>query len=157
MKIEMTEYYISTDKSLLDHKKICYLLSGCFWSKNIPIEYVSRFIQYSLCFGVYQNDNVLIGFGRVISDYTTYAYICDVVIDPNHRKKGLGSKLINSIMSHNDLRGLKTWSLRTTKEAKKIYLRKEFQKTDHPDTQLEINNLDIYTSPDFCNLYKELI
>lgn len=154
MKIDITEYYISTDKSLLNHEKVWSLLRDCFWSRNIPIQYVSRLIKYSLCFGVYQKDNVLIGFGRVISDYTTYAYICDVVIDPNHRKKGIGSNLINEIMSHSDLKGLKTWSLRTTEEAKEIYLKNGFKHAIQPETQLEINNLDIYISPEFCNLYE---
>lgn len=154
MKIDTTKYYISTDKSLLNHDKIWKLLRNCFWSKGIPIEYVSRLIKYSLCFGVYLKNNELIGFGRVVSDYTTYAYICDIVIDQNHRKKGIGSNLISAIMEHRDLKGLKTWSLRTTDEAKKIYFRNGFQNAIQPETLLEINNLDIYTSQDFYNLYK---
>ena len=148
-------YYISTEKLLLNKEKIWRLLSDCFWSKNIPIEYVSRFIKFSLCFGVYQkSDNDLIGFGRVISDYTTYAYICDIVIDVLHRKKGIGSQLIKEMMSHPDLQGLKTWSLRTSEEARKIYLKNGFQIANHPETQLEINVLDIYTHPDFFNVHK---
>lgn len=150
----MTNYYISTDKALLDRQAIRALLKDCFWSKNIPIEYVSRFIKYSLCFGVYQKEsNELVGFGRVISDYTTYAYICDIVIDPAHRKKGLGSQLVKEIMSHSDLQGLKTWTLRSTDAARKIYLQNGFEAVSHPETQLEINNLEIYSHLDFENLY----
>lgn len=151
----MTDYYISTNKSLLDKERIFTLLKTCFWSKNIPIEYVGRFIKYSLCFGIYnKNDNYLVGFGRVISDYTTYAYVCDVIIDPLHRNNGLANLLIKEMMSHSELQGLKTWTLRTTVEARKIYEKNGFKLTDHPETQLEINDLEIYSHAHFNNLYK---
>lgn len=152
---QMIDYYISTDKTLLDKKKICNLLKDCFWSKNIPIEYVDRFIKHSLCFGVYQKDTTkLVGFGRVISDYTTYAYVCDIIIDPLHRKKGLGNQLVKEIMSHPDLQGLKTWALRSTDEARKIYLKNGFTIAGHPESQLEINDLEIYSHSNFQNLHK---
>lgn len=151
----MSLYYISSDVLLLNEEKIWRLLTDCFWSKNIPIEYVARLIKYSLCFGVYKkDDNELVGFGRAISDCTTYAYICDVVIDPLHRKKGLGTKLIREIMAFPDLHGLKTCSLIATEEAKNIYLQNGFKKIRNSEAHLEINNLDIYTSADFHNLHK---
>lgn len=151
----MQEYYISTAKMLIQKEKVWCLLKDCFWSKNIPIEYVERFIKHSLCFGVYsKGSNNLIGFGRVISDYTTYAYICDIVIHPQHRRKGLGKNLLNSIMSHHDLQGLKTWTLRTTEESRKIYQQNGFLVADHPETQLEINDLEIYSRPTFINLHR---
>lgn len=152
----MTDYYISTDKSLLDKEKIWSLLRDCFWSKNIPVEYVERFIKFSLCFGIYQkNDNKLVGFGRVISDYTTYAYVCDIIIDPPHRKKGLGNQLVKEMMTHPELQGLKTWALRTTEEARKIYQKNRFSIADHPETQLEVNDLDIYCRPNFTNIHQK--
>lgn len=152
----MTSYYISTDKTLLDKERVCTLLQGCFWSTNIPIEYVDRFIKFSLCFGIYLNsDNKLVGFGRVISDYTTYAYICDTIIDPVHRQRGLGSQLIKEMMAHPELQGLKTWALRTTEEARKIYLKNGFNIADHPKTQLEINDLEIYCRSNFINIHQK--
>lgn len=150
----MIDYYISTNKSLLNKEKIHVLLRDCFWSKSIPIEYVSRFIEFSLCFGIYKKtDHQLVGFGRVISDYTTYAYVCDIIIDPLHRKRGLAHALVKQMMSHPDLQGLKTWTLRTTEEARKIYENHGFKPTSHPETHLEINDLNIYFSPNFQNLY----
>jgi ribosomal protein S18 acetylase RimI-like enzyme len=152
---KMNNYYISTNKSLLDKEKICSLLSECFWSKKIPIEYVDRFIKHSLCFGIYQkNNNQLVGFGRVISDYTSYAYVCDIIIDSLHRRKGLGNALVKEMISHPELQGLKTWSLRTTDEARKIYEKQGFKLADHPETQLEINDLEIYSYPHFNNIHK---
>jgi ribosomal protein S18 acetylase RimI-like enzyme len=150
----MKNYFISTNNSQLDKEKITALLNTCFWSKNIPLEYVERFIKHSLCFGLYHaSDNQLVGFGRVVSDYTTYAYVCDIVIDAQHRNKGLGSILINEILSHPDLQGLKTWSLRTTEEARKIYEKHGFKPADHPETHLEINDLEIYSRSSFVNLF----
>lgn len=153
---ELENYFISTDKTLLNSHKIWNLLKECIWSKSIPIEYVTRFINHSLCFGIYQNTaNELVGFGRVITDYTTYAYVCDVIIDSLHRKKGLGTELIKTIMNYSELQGLKTWSLRTTHDAKKIYEKLGFKIASHPDTQLEINDLEIYCRPTFANRYLE--
>jgi ribosomal protein S18 acetylase RimI-like enzyme len=152
----MNKYYISTKKSHLDEEKIFILLKDCFWSKNIPVNYITRFIKFSLCFGVYlKNSNELVGFGRVISDYTTYAYICDVVIDPFHRQRGLGNALIEAMMSHPNLQGLKTWTLRTTEEARKIYEKHGFKLACNPETQLEINDLDIYSTQFFENIHKK--
>lgn len=151
----MNDYFISTDKHLLVRERIWSLLKECFWSKNIPIEYVDRFILHSLCFGIYQaNGNQLVGFGRVISDFTTYAYMADIIIDPNHRRKGLGRALVKKILSHPDLQGLKTWALRSTEEARNIYMNNNFKIADHPTTNLEINNLEIYSDPHFINLHQ---
>ena len=150
----MSNYYISTDNSLLDKIKICSLLRDCFWCKNIPLEYVDRFVKYSLCFAVYQkNNNNLVGFGRVISDYTTYAYICDIVIDKLHRRNGLGNSLVKEIISHPELQGLKTWSLRATDESRNIYEKNGFVLAGNPETQLEINDLQIYCDPNFYNIH----
>lgn len=140
------DYYISTDKSSLDALAIKLLLENCFWSKNVTLSHVKKFIQHSLCFGVYStNSNQLIGFGRVVSDYTTFAYITDVVIDPSHRHKGIGTRLINNIFTHPELQNLKTWSLRTTKEAREIYTNLGFVTAKDPETLLEIENLNIYS------------
>lgn len=148
-------YIISTEKNLLDINQIHGWLKNCFWSKNIPFEYVGRLIQYSLCFGVYQKQsNEQVGFGRVISDFTTFAYICDIVIDDLHRKKGLGTALIEAIMDYSDLQGLKTWALRTTEEARKIYEKIGFKVANYPHSNLQIEDLDIYCYQNFVNLYK---
>ena len=146
----MNDYYISCNKSLLKIEKIWFLLKDCFWSKNIPLEYVKKFIQHSICFAVYEEEaHQLVGFGRVITDYTTYAYICDVVIDVEHRGKGLGRALIKEILSCPELQGLKTLALRTTEQARKIYEENGFSIAAQPETQLEINDIDIYCRPTF--------
>lgn len=149
----MNDYFISTEETLLNPERIWFLLKDCYWCKNIPIEYVKKFIKYSLCFGVYQSHtNYLVGFGRVITDYTTYAYVCDIVIDIKYRKIGLANALFSAIKNHSDLQGLKTWALRTSPEAKTIYERYGFKIILDPETQLEINDLEIYCYPDFVKV-----
>ncbi|MDF1795031.1 MAG: GNAT family N-acetyltransferase [Coxiellaceae bacterium] len=154
----MSDYYITTTKQtmLKNKSKIRNMLSTCFWSKNIPVEYVERFIQHSLCFAAYEKSSKqLVGFGRVISDFTTYAYVCDVIIDPKYRKKSIATMLMKHIFSHPELQGLKTWSLRTSDEARTIYERLGFKVAGHPETQMEINDLDIYTHSSFRNIHKQ--
>lgn len=150
----MMNYIISTDNKLLDTQKIWSLLTDCFWSKDIPIEYVARFIKHSLCFGVYTKDYQQVGFGRVISDYTTYAYVCDVIIELKYRRQGLATALIKEMLKHPELQGLKTWSLVSTKEARKIYQDNGFAPISHSAEVLEINNLQIYSDLQFVNLFK---
>ena len=153
----MTDYFISDDKGLLDAAKIQFLLKDCFWSKGIPIEYVERFIKHSLCFGAYIKDTKeLIGFGRVISDLTTYAYICDVVIDPQHRRKGIATRLLTTMRNHSDLQGLKAWSLRSTPMSESIYEKLGFEKARDLKTILEIENLNIYIEPNFINHHAKI-
>ena len=150
----MNDYFISTNKDLLDIQKIWSLLKDCFWSKDIPVEYVARFIKYSLCFGIFTQDKQQVGFGRIISDYTTYAYICDVIVEPNHRNKGLARELIKNMLNHPELQGLKTWSLVSTKEAKKIYKENGFLPVGNICEALEITNLNIYAEEGFVNLHR---
>lgn len=141
------KYYISTDNSLLNTKTIWVLLKDKFWTKDIPIKNIERFIKYSLCFGAYnRNTNEQVGFARVISDYTSYAYICDVVVDSAHQRQGIGTLLINNIFRYKELQGLKTWSLRTTKEACNISKAKGFKIASEPNTILEIDDLNFYVS-----------
>lgn len=150
------KYYLSThqDLHLKNKRNIWLLLNDCFWSKEIPIEYVERFIRFSLCFGAFNKNDELIGFGRVITDYTTYAYICDVVVNLNYRQQGVCTNLLENMLSHPDLQGLKTWSLISTNDSKKIYIQHGFKKCSPHSMHLEINNLDIYTNSDFINRFK---
>lgn len=153
--MDSANYYISTDQTLLDAVKVHALLKDFFWAKNIPPSYVRRFMRHSLCFGVYTKaTNELAGFGRVISDYTTFAYVCDVVIDPRHRRHGLANALISTMMHHPDLQGLQTWSLRTTEEARRIYQAHGFELAVDPHTILEIDKLGLYEQQDFVAIHE---
>ncbi len=110
MKIREThknEYTISTDKNKLDftciHK---FLTNETDWSNGIPMNTLKTSIENSLNFGLYY-ENKQIGYARIISDYSTIAYLGDVFIVKEYRGNGLSKWLINEIMEHPNLQGLR--------------------------------------------------
>jgi GNAT superfamily N-acetyltransferase len=103
------EFTISTDPTLIDLDVVHGFLTECYWAKGIPRDIVARSIENSLCFGVYA-DGKQIGFARVISDYAIYAYIGDVFVLDSFRGRGLGKWLMECVMQHPRLQGLRRWS-----------------------------------------------
>lgn len=73
-------YFVSDDKNLLNVAVIHQFLSQCYWSKGIPIETLSKAIENSICFGVYDQNQQQIGFARLITDQANFAYLADVFI-----------------------------------------------------------------------------
>lgn len=130
-------FHISTDKKLLDinliHK---YLDQDSYWAQGIPIDRLKRAIENSMCFGVYQDKNQ-IGFARVTTDKATFAYIADVFILPDFRGQGLSKWLIQSIVNHPDLQGLRRWSLATA-DAHGLYKQFGFTEITRPERWMEI-------------------
>ncbi len=114
------DYHISTDSSLLNIDVIYnYLSTESYWAKNIPKELVIKSIINSLCFGLYQQQKQ-VGFARVVTDKTTFAYLADVFILEEYRKKGLSKWLIETIQAYPDLQGLRRWML-GTRDAHGLY------------------------------------
>jgi len=137
-------YNISTDKARLNLDFIHeYLSSKAYWCLNIPYETVRRSVENSLCFGVYCGDGQ-IGFARVISDYATIAYLGDVFIIEEHRGKGLSKMLIQAIMDHPDLQGLRRWIL-LTRDAHGLYQQFGWEPLANPERYMEIANPNVYT------------
>ncbi len=89
-------FLISTDPKKLQLKVIHNFLSNSYWSKNIPFEIVQKSVENSFCFGIYKGEDQ-IGFARLITDYTTFAYLADVFILEEFRGKGL-SKWLMEVM-----------------------------------------------------------
>ena len=114
------EYFISTDSSLLNTDVIYnYLSRESYWAQNIPRQIVEKSISNSLCFGLYRQDKQ-IGFARLITDKATFAYLADVFILDEYRKKGLSKWLMEIIQAHPDLQGLRRWML-GTRDAHGLY------------------------------------
>lgn len=97
MKWEFEGYTINTDKSLVSVERVKELLSDSYWASERTKELIEKTIRNSFCYGVYHEEE-LVGFARVVTDYSTLVWICDVYIDKNHRGKGLGKKLIICIL-----------------------------------------------------------
>jgi GNAT superfamily N-acetyltransferase len=114
------DYLVSTDPAKLDLAVIHqYLSKESYWAQNIPVEIVQRSIENSFCFGLYYKDQQ-VGFGRLITDKATFAYLADVFILSEHRGKGLSKWMINFIQQHPDLQQLRRWML-VTKDAQGLY------------------------------------
>ncbi|SFC86195.1 GNAT family N-acetyltransferase [Algibacter pectinivorans] len=138
-------YVISTDRKKLNVALIHdFLTNESGWSNGIPYEKVEKSINNSLNFGIYFEDN-LIGFARVISDFSTIAYIGDIFILKAHRGLGLSKWLMEVIMGHNELQGLRRWILLTS-TAEWLYEKYGFTKLPQPEIYMEKHNPKVYQS-----------
>ncbi len=112
-------FTISTDPARLDVDAITDMLSRAYWAQGRTREMIARYLQHSLIFGLYDGSRQ-IGLARVVSDYTTFAWLCDVFIHEDYRGNGLGKWLMETVHSHPDLQGLRRWML-ATKDAHGLY------------------------------------
>ncbi len=114
------EFSISTDTTKMDIALIHrYLSEESYWAKNIPFSTVAASINNSLNFGVFHGENQ-IGYGRIVSDFATVAYLCDVFILTEYRAKGLSKWLMEVINAHPNLQNLRRWILLTA-DAHELY------------------------------------
>ncbi|WKB79952.1 GNAT family N-acetyltransferase [Cellulophaga lytica] len=149
------DYTISTNKDKLDilsiHK---FLANETDWAKDIPINTLKTSIKNSLNFGLYYK-NQQIGFARIISDFSTIAYLGDVFILQEYRGKGLSKWLINEIMQHPNLQGLRRWIL-LTNTAEWLYKKYGFTEIANPEFYMEKHNPNVYNSRNTTNNNKTL-
>lgn len=138
-------YEIDTDKARLDRALIHRFLAGSHWAKGIPRAVLDRAIEHSLAFGLY-SDRGQIGFARVVTDHATFAYIADVFVVPAERRKGLGHWLVETILAHPELQGLRRWLL-GTRDAQTLYRRCGFAEPPPPFSFLERLDAEIYDGP----------
>lgn len=138
------DFTISTDKTTLSLEYIHqYLSEQSYWAKGIPMHTVKKSIENSLCFGVYKGSNMA-GFARVISDFATFAYLADVFIDEAYRGQGLSKWLMEVILAHPELQGLRRFMLATS-DAHGLYRQFNFSELANPEYMLAIVNPDIYS------------
>jgi GNAT superfamily N-acetyltransferase len=126
------EFLISTDPARLDLDVIHGFLTNCYWAKGIPKDVVVRSIEHSLCFGIYDSSGVQVGFARVISDFATIAYLGDVFVLASHRGRGLSKWMMECIMQHPRLQGLRRWLL-LTRDAHGLYTNFGFTPVKAPE------------------------
>ena len=135
---------LSTDPARLDLALIHqYLSEESYWARGIPFEVVRRSIDNSICFGIYKNGQQ-VAFSRVISDLATYAWIGDVFVLPAQRKQGLGKWLVEAMLQHPDLQGLRRWTLATS-DAHDFYARYGFSPIEQPERLMEMRPSNIYS------------
>jgi GNAT superfamily N-acetyltransferase len=135
LHIERDGYTISTDPGRLDLDAVCSFLTRAYWAQNRSRPVTERAIRHSLCFGLYDGE-CQIGFTRVVTDYATFAWLCDVFIEEAYRGRGLGKWLVETTLSHPDLQGLKRWLL-ATRDAHELYRRFGFAEFGAPQRWME--------------------
>ena len=115
-------YLISTDKARLDVAAVHdYLSRVSYWAQGRLSEVVRKSLDHSLCFGLYAGTQQ-VGLARVVTDYATFAWLCDVFVLESHRGQGLGKWLVKCVVNHPELQGLKLMFL-GTRDAHELYRR----------------------------------
>ena len=115
----MSVIQITTDRSRIDIDAALALLRQTYWAKEMSREKLAKALEHSLCFGIL-SDGMLVGLARVVTDRATFAYLTDVVIEPSLRGQGLAHRLMEEILGHPDLQGLRRFAL-ITSDATKFY------------------------------------
>ena len=132
------DFVVSTDPTRLDLDVIHDFLTHSYWVPGIPRDVVARAIEHSFCFGLYictSSTETQIGFGRLITDFSSLAYLADVFVLPAYRGRGLGTWLVQCIIECPALQGLRTMSLATA-DAHELYRRFGFDSLANPEAQM---------------------
>jgi len=135
-------FTVTCDPAKLDRAVIAEFLASSYWAKGIPRATVEKSLEGSLCFALLDGDRQ-VGFARVITDRATIAYLGDVFVLPEYRGKGLAKWLMECVMSHPDLQGLRRWVLATL-DAHGLYEQFGFTPLKNPDRFMERHNPNPY-------------
>jgi GNAT superfamily N-acetyltransferase len=149
MDLKKDRFFITTEKEKFDIDLIHSFLTRSYWAEGISKEIIKRSIEGALCFGVFENDKQAmpagrqVGFARMITDKATFAYLADVFIVDEYRGLGLSKRLIEFIMSHPDLQGLRRMML-ATRDAHGLYEKFGFTPLNNVDCWMHIHNPGVY-------------
>ena len=143
-------YEISTDPSRLQLAAIHAYLTRSYWSPGIPQDVVARAIENSMCFGLYLGDtqaphgetqaphgDTQVGFARVVTDKASFAYLADVYVLEEHRGQGLSKRLVEAVLAHPELQGMRRFLL-ATRDAHGLYAQFGFKAPAKPENFMEI-------------------
>ena len=149
MEFTKDRFFISTEKEKFDIDLIHSFLTRSYWAEGISKEIIKQSIEGALCFAVFENDKQAmpagrqVGFARMITDKATFAYLADVFIIEEYRGLGLSKWLMEVIMSHPDLQGLRRIML-ATRDAHGLYEKFGFTPLNNVDRWMHIHNPEIY-------------
>ena len=139
-------YHLSSSVDDMDVDAIHAYLTQSYWAGGVPRATVARAVSNSLCFGLFQGA-AQVGFARVVTDKSTFAYLCDVYVLEAHRSQGLSKWLMEAVRDHPALQGLRRFML-ATKDAHGLYAQFGFKPLANPLRLMEILNPDVYRSPE---------
>jgi ribosomal protein S18 acetylase RimI-like enzyme len=137
-------FQITTDPSAIDFAVVHgYLANESYWCKGVPAATLRKAIDHSLCFTALDDAGGQVGFARVVTDRATYAYLCDVFVVETARGAGLGKALVEAVVSHPDLQGLRRFAL-ATRDAHALYAAYGFAPLTGPERFMEIYRPGVY-------------
>lgn len=136
-------YRISFDPQDQQLDVIHGYLVRSYWAEGIPREVVARAVAHSLCVGAF-DDDVQVGFARVVTDRATFAYLADVFVLEGHRGRGLAQQMLEALEDHPELQGLRRWAL-FTRDMQPLYAKLGWEAYPHPDRLMVRDVPDIYT------------
>jgi GNAT superfamily N-acetyltransferase len=134
---ERDGFVVSSDPARLEPEAVERLLRSSYWAATRPRDVTERSLRSSLCFGLYEpREGRLVGLARVVTDYVTFAWLCDVILERAYRGRGLGTWLLETVLSAPSVSGVSRWIL-ATRDAHEVYARHGFEPLAHPDNWME--------------------
>lgn len=127
---------LSTDPKRLDIDAICDFLAQSYWANTRSRKTIEYSLQHSLVFAVYDDDRQ-VAMARVVTDFCTFAWVCDVFVHPEYRGRGISKWLMREILAHPDLKGLRHWLLAST-TARGLYSQFGFTQLQNPERWMEL-------------------
>ncbi len=135
LEIQRDSLVISTDPARLDLEAICDFLARSYWAPKRPRSTIEQSLRNSLVFGVYDGGRQ-VGLARVVTDYATFAWLCDVFVHEDYRGRGIGKWLMGSIVSHPGLQGVPRFLL-ATRDAHGLYSQFGFAPLNAPERWMD--------------------
>jgi len=136
-------YKTSSDIIDMDLAVIHGFISNSYWAKDIPLNTMEKAIKNSLCFGVFTESGTQVAFARMVTDSATFAYLADVFVIKEHRGKGLSKLLMEIIIAHPNLQGIRRMALATS-DAHGLYEQFGFKPLSSPELFMELHLPDVY-------------
>ncbi len=139
-------YRLSFALEDIDAQAAHAFLRGAYWCEGVPLATVERAVANSLCIALHADGAGQVGFARVVTDRATFAYLCDVYVLAEHRRRGLAAWMIETLLAHTDLQGLRRFML-FTRDAHALYAGQGFEPLATPQRGMEIVRPGLYLQP----------
>jgi GNAT superfamily N-acetyltransferase len=135
---------ITTDRALMDVDAIhAFLSEHAYWCRGIPHATVARAIERSFVVAALDGGDQ-VGFARAVTDGATFAWVCDVYVLPAHRGRGLARRMLEKMLAHPELQGLRRWVL-ATRDAHDLYRRLGFAALPSPERWMIVEDPEVYS------------
>lgn len=136
-------FRVTSSLADMDFQTIYAFIRTSYWAQNIPETTLIKALQNSVCFAVLTENNDTAGFARVITDKATFGYLADVFVLQDFRGQGVSRLLMDAVVAHPDLQGLRRFML-ATRDAHGLYKKYGFTPVEDASPLMQIWQPDIY-------------